>query len=76
MHFLRGSYECRYAGVVRSYHALGVVGLLAFMVVAFYRGDLIARSLLDRILSLYEEQIGELSQRILARLEEVMKEER
>ncbi|UYN90154.1 MAG: hypothetical protein KIT08_02690 [Anaerolineales bacterium] len=57
-------------------NALGVVGLLAFMVVAFYRGDLIARSLLDRILSLYEEQIGELSQRILARLEEVMKEER
>ncbi len=54
-------------------NALGVVGLLAFMVMAFYRGDLIARSLLDRILNLYEEQIGELSQRILAKLEEVMK---
>ncbi|UYN91865.1 MAG: hypothetical protein KIT70_10970 [Anaerolineales bacterium] len=55
-------------------NALGVVGLLTFMVVAFYRGDLIARSLLDRILNLYEEQLGELSQRILARLEEVMRD--
>ncbi|MBX3002319.1 MAG: hypothetical protein KF821_09455 [Anaerolineales bacterium] len=55
-------------------NALGVIGLLAFMVVAFYRGDLIARSLLDRILRLYEQQIGELSQRILAKLEEVMQD--
>lgn len=52
-------------------NAFGVVGVLAFMVMAFYRGDLIARSLLDRILGLYEEQIGELSERILERLEEV-----
>ncbi|MCL4257681.1 MAG: hypothetical protein KJZ53_04020 [Anaerolineales bacterium] len=54
-------------------NALGVVGLLMFMVLAFYRGDLIARNLLDRILSLYEEQLDQLSQRILAKLEEVMK---
>lgn len=54
-------------------NALGVIGLLAFMVMAFYRGDVVARSLLDRILSLYEQQIGELSERILARLEEVVK---
>lgn len=54
-------------------NALGVVGLLMFMVLAFYRGDLIARNLLDRILSLYEEQLEQLSQRILARLEEVMR---
>jgi hypothetical protein len=54
-------------------NAFGVVGLLAFFVIAFYRGDLIARTLLDRILGLYEEQIGELSERILQRLEEVVK---
>ncbi|MCW5874165.1 MAG: hypothetical protein KIS88_05915 [Anaerolineales bacterium] len=53
-------------------NALGVIGLLAFMVMAFYRGDVVARSLLDRILGLYEQQIGELSERILARLEEVV----
>ncbi len=53
-------------------NALGVVGLLAFMVVAFYRGDLIARNLLDRILNLYEEQLLELSERILKRLEEAL----
>jgi hypothetical protein len=61
--------------LLEAINAFGVVGLLAFMVMAFYRGDLIARSLLDRILSLYEEQIGELSERILERLEEVVKRE-
>jgi hypothetical protein len=54
-------------------NAVGVVGLLGFMVVAFYRGDLIARSLLDRILAVYEKQLAELSERILVRLEEVVK---
>ncbi len=54
-------------------NALGVIGLLAFMVMAFYRGDVVARSVLDRILSLYEQQMGELSERILARLEEVIR---
>lgn len=54
-------------------NAFGVVGVLAFMVMAFYRGDLIARSLLDRILVLYEEQIGELSERILERLEGIVR---
>lgn len=54
-------------------NALGVIGLLAFMVIAFYRGDVVARSVLDRILSLYEQQMSELSERILARLEEVVK---
>lgn len=54
-------------------NALGVIGLLAFMVMAFYRGDVVARSVLDRILNLYEQQMGELSERILARLEEVIR---
>lgn len=58
--------------LLNAINTLGVVGLLAFMVVAFYRGDLIARSLLDRILNLYEQQLTELSERILKRLEEVL----
>ena len=53
-------------------NAVGVIGLLGFMVMAFYRGDLIARSLLDRILSLYEEQLTELSEQILERLEQII----
>lgn len=57
---------------LNAINTLGVIGLLAFMVVAFYRGDLIARSLLDRILNLYEQQLTELSERILKRLEEVL----
>jgi hypothetical protein len=59
--------------LLQALNAAGVVGLLGFMVLAFYRGDLVARSLLDRILALYEKQLAELSERILRRLEEVGK---
>ena len=57
---------------LEAINALGVVGLLAFMVAAFYRGDLIARSLLDRVLELYEERLAELSERILERLDRAL----
>jgi hypothetical protein len=57
-------------------NAVGVVGLLGFMVMAFYRGDLIARSLLDRILAVYEKQLTDLSERILRRLEEALLNEK
>ena len=59
--------------LLQALNAAGVVGLLGFMVLAFYRGDLVARSLLDRILALYEKQLAELSERILKRLEEVVR---
>lgn len=62
--------------LLQALNAAGVVGLLGFMVLAFYRGDLVARSLLDRILALYEKQLAELSERILQRLEEVVKSKR
>lgn len=59
--------------LLQALNAAGVVGLLGFMVLAFYRGDLVARNLLDRILALYEKQLTQLSERILKRLEEVAK---
>ncbi len=62
--------------LLQAVNAAGVVGLLGFMVIAFYRGDLVARTLLDRILALYEKQLSELSERILQRLEEVVKKKR
>lgn len=58
--------------LLQALNALGVIGLLGFMVMAFYRGDLVARSLLDRILALYEKQLVELGERVLQRLEEVV----
>ena len=61
------------AVLFQAVNALGVIGLLGFMVTAFYRGDLIARDVLDRILALYEKQLVELSEQILNRLEEVIK---
>ncbi|MCW5876890.1 MAG: hypothetical protein KIS85_08410 [Anaerolineales bacterium] len=62
--------------LLQAVNAAGVIGLLGFMVIAFYRGDLVARSLLDRILALYEKQLAELSERILKRLEEVVSRKR
>lgn len=62
--------------LVEIVNAIGVVGLLAFMVIAFYRGDLVARSLLDRILSLYEQQLAELSERVLERLDRALSNSR
>ena len=50
--------------LLNALNAFGIVGLLAFMVVAFYRAHLVARSLLDRILKLYEEQLSALSEGI------------
>ena len=55
--------------LLQAINALGVVGLLGFMVVAFYRGDLIAKTVLDRILAVYEKQLAEMTERILERLE-------
>lgn len=49
-------------------NALGVVGLLGFMVLAFYRGDLIARAVLDRILEVYEKRLTALAEEILEKL--------
>ena len=43
----------------QAINALGVVGILGFLVVAFYRGDLVAKSLLDRILAVYEQQLAD-----------------
>jgi hypothetical protein len=55
---------------LEAINALGVIGLLTFMVLAFYRGDLVARNLLDRILALYEDKLSELTERILDRLDQ------
>ena len=41
----------------QAINALGVVGILGFLVVAFYRGDLVAKAMLDRIMALYERQL-------------------
>ena len=53
----------------QAINALGVVGILGFLVVAFYRGDLVAKSLLDRILAVYEHQLADMTECILERLE-------
>ncbi len=46
-------------------NAVGVVGILAFLLFAFYRGDLIPRVILDKILSLYEKQMTDMTEKII-----------
>jgi hypothetical protein len=58
--------------LLEAINALGVIGLLTFMVFAFYRGDLVARNLLDRILAVYEDKLSELTERILDRLDHLV----
>lgn len=60
--------------LLQAINAIGVIGVLGFMVIAFYRGDLVAKSVLDRILAVYEKQLAEMTERILKRLEEVLGE--
>ena len=53
----------------QAINALGVVGILGFMVIAFYRGDLVAKTMLDRILAVYEQHLAAMTERILERLD-------
>jgi len=56
----------------QALNSLGVVGILGFLVVAFYRGELVAKSMLDRILAVYEKQLANLTERILERLDSAL----
>ena len=60
--------------LLQTVNTVGVVGLLIFIVMAFYRGDLISKVILDRILQVYECQMQEMTERIMKRLEEVVQE--
>ncbi|MEK6222936.1 MAG: hypothetical protein N2D54_11880 [Chloroflexota bacterium] len=63
------SNDAQLSVLFQAINALGVVGILGFLVVAFYRGDLVAKTMLDRILAVYEKQLADLTERILERLE-------
>lgn len=47
------------------------VGALLFFIFAFYRGDIVARPVVDRIIAQYERQIDTLSSKYLTYLENV-----
>ena len=56
----------------QAINALGVMGILGFLVIAFYRGDLISKVVLDRILEVYEKQLAAMTERILKRLDDAL----
>ena len=57
--------------LLQAINAFGIVGVLAFMLLAFYRGELIPKVILDRILAIYEKQLQEMAERILTRIDEI-----
>lgn len=65
--------ESQLSVLFQAINALGVVGILGFMVIAFYRGDLVAKSMLDRILAVYEQQLAAMTERILERLDNALR---
>ena len=56
--------ETQLTTLLQIFDAGGNIALLGFMVLAFYRGDLIARVVLDRILAVYERQMAEMAARV------------
>ena len=57
-------------------NAAGTLGVLLFMVLAFYRGDIVSKRTLDRILAQYERQFAESTARILERIDAALREHR
>jgi len=60
------------SALFEAVNALGTVGVLIFMVIAFYRGDIIPKTVLDRILAVYEKQMNELTNKILDKLDKAL----
>lgn len=54
-------------------NAVGTVGVLVWLTLAFYRGDIVSRRTLERILERYERQFAESTARILERVDEAMR---
>jgi len=52
-------------------NSIGTLGMLVFMVLAFYRGDIVAKAVVDRILEVYEKRIGELVDRLMAKMDKL-----
>ena len=50
-------------------NGLGTLGVLIFLVLAFYRGDIVAKPVLDRIVKTYDDRIAELVGRFISSLD-------
>lgn len=57
-------------------NSLGTVGALLLLVVAFMRGDIIPKSVFDRVLQMYERQLQILTEKFMERLDKVIEEAR
>lgn len=53
-------------------NGLGTVGALVLMVVAFLRGDIITKSVFDRVLLMYEKQLEKMTEIFFERLNQAI----
>lgn len=52
-------------------NSIGTLGVLIFFVLAFYRGDILSKTVHDRIVKVYEDQAKELTTRLVASIERI-----
>lgn len=50
----------------------GVVGVMTLIVVAFLRGDIITKTVFDRVLALYEKQLERMTEQFIDRLDKII----
>lgn len=61
-----------YTTLLQAVNTFGVVAVLVFFMFAFYQGKIISKSILDRILEVYERQFEEMTDRIMKRLDDAL----
>ena len=59
--------------ILEMVNSAGLVGLLVFLIAAFQRGELISKTMLERILNVYEERLEVLTEEIVRKLDEIMR---
>ncbi len=61
-----------YTTLLQAVNTFGVVAVLIFFMLAFYQGKIISKTILDRILEVYERQFEEMTDRIMKRLDDAL----
>lgn len=58
--------------VLSIINTTGVVGVLSLIVLAFVRGEIITKTVFDRVLSLYEKQLERMTEQFIERLDKII----
>lgn len=57
--------------VISIINTTGVVGVMTLIIVAFLRGEIITKTVFDRVLALYEKQLERMTEQFIDRLDKI-----